>query len=181
MIAIFTKYDQFKREIRMKLEDQRRDPATELDAEVESVFDQYFLASLTGPPPFIRLESKGFDDHRSLYTYHTKSSPAGMHRPGQQCNGLIKMTANALSGDVAGLMLLAVQRDNLELSINQAITKYVCIYMNETRMRVAQYHYSTQSALEQGHGNTEEVMKACIYGFPSLWVSGNTMFWVASC
>ena len=33
------------------------------------------------------------------------------------------MTANALSGDVTGLMLLAVQRDNLELSINQAITK----------------------------------------------------------
>jgi hypothetical protein len=46
-----------------------------------------------------------------------------MHRPSQQCNGLIKMTANALSGDVTGLMLLAVQRDNLELSINQAIAK----------------------------------------------------------
>jgi hypothetical protein len=62
-MAIFTKYDQFRREIRMKLEDQRRDPATELDAEVESIFNQYFLASLTGHPPFIRLESKDFDNH----------------------------------------------------------------------------------------------------------------------
>jgi len=63
VIAIFTKYDQFKREIRMKLEDQCRDPATELEAEVESIFNQYFLASLTGPPPFICLESKCFINH----------------------------------------------------------------------------------------------------------------------
>ena len=111
----------------MKLEDQHRDPATELDTEVKSIFNQYFLASLTGPPPFIRLESKDFDDDQNLYTYHTKSSPAGMHRPGQQCNGLIHLTANTLSGDVAALMLLAVQRDNLELSINQAITMKVVI------------------------------------------------------
>jgi hypothetical protein len=33
------------------------------------------------------------------------------------------MTANALGTGVVALMLLAVQRDNLELSINQAIRK----------------------------------------------------------
>jgi hypothetical protein len=33
------------------------------------------------------------------------------------------MTADALTGDVVTLMLLAVQRDNLELSINQAIRR----------------------------------------------------------
>jgi hypothetical protein len=31
------------------------------------------------------------------------------------------MTANALSGDVVTLMLIAVQKDNLELSIKYAI------------------------------------------------------------
>jgi hypothetical protein len=55
---VFTKYDQFRRNIKFKLEDQSRDQETQLDIEVESVFNQHYLAGLTGPPPFIRLESK---------------------------------------------------------------------------------------------------------------------------
>ena len=47
--------------------------------------------------------------------------PAEMQRPGQRCADLVEMTADALSGDVVALMLLAVQKDNLELSIKQAI------------------------------------------------------------
>ena len=43
-----------------------------------------------------------------------------MHKPDQKCSNLIEVTANVLSGGVA-LMLLAVQRDNLELSVKQAI------------------------------------------------------------
>jgi hypothetical protein len=60
VIAVFTKYDQFRRDVRIRLEDQHRDPSL-LDAEVESVFDEHYLAGLTGPPPFIRLESEEFD------------------------------------------------------------------------------------------------------------------------
>ena len=63
VIAVFTKFDQFKHDIKMRLEDQGRDPETELDDEVENVFDQHYLARLNGPPPFIRLESK---DHGVL-------------------------------------------------------------------------------------------------------------------
>ena len=44
-----------------------------------------------------------------------------MHKPDQKCSNLIEVTANALSGGVVALMLIAVQRDNLELSGNQAI------------------------------------------------------------
>ena len=44
----------------MKLEDEGRDPDTHFDTEVKSVFDRYYLASLSGPPPFVRLESEGF-------------------------------------------------------------------------------------------------------------------------
>jgi len=44
-----------------------------------------------------------------------------MDEPGQQCSELIEKTANQLSGGVLSLMLLAVQKDNLELSINQAV------------------------------------------------------------
>jgi hypothetical protein len=55
--------------------------------------------------------------------YRTNFTSEGMHKPDQRCNGLIEITASALTGGVVALMLLAVQRDNLELSINQAITR----------------------------------------------------------
>jgi len=58
VIAVFTKYDQFKWDIQMKLEDENRE--TDLDAEVENIFGQYYLASLGGDPPFVRLESEYF-------------------------------------------------------------------------------------------------------------------------
>ena len=60
VIAVFTKFDQFKRNIKMKLEDEGRGPEINLDAEAENIFKQHYLASLNGPPPFIRLES---EDH----------------------------------------------------------------------------------------------------------------------
>ena len=60
VIALFTKFDQFKLDIKMKLEDEGRDSGTHLDTEVESVFYQHYLASLSGPPPFVRLESECF-------------------------------------------------------------------------------------------------------------------------
>ena len=46
----------------MKLEDEGHDPlaGVQLDAEAESVFNQYYLASLGKPPPFVRLESEYF-------------------------------------------------------------------------------------------------------------------------
>ena len=54
--------------------------------------------------------------------YFANFCPAGMHKDDQQCTDLIKLTANSLSGDVVALMLMAVQKDNLELSITFAIT-----------------------------------------------------------
>ena len=46
-----------------------------------------------------------------------------MHRHGQLegIADLIEVTTNVLSGGTVALMLLAVQRNNLELSIKQAI------------------------------------------------------------
>jgi len=66
VIAVFTKYDQFKHDIKMKLEDEGHDPRTHFDAKVESVFNQYYLASLSGPPPFVRLESEDFINQATL-------------------------------------------------------------------------------------------------------------------
>ena len=57
-----------------------------------------------------------------MHLYFANFCPAGMHKDGQQCTDLIKQTANSLSGDVVALMLIAVQKDNLELSITSAIS-----------------------------------------------------------
>jgi len=42
---------------------------------------------------------------------------------GQRCADLIEMTANSLGGGTVTLMLLAVQRDNLELSVKHAVRR----------------------------------------------------------
>ena len=56
-------------------------------------------------------------DERTYINIHSIE----MHRDEQRCTDLIEVTAKALSGRAIALMLVAVQRDNLELSINQAI------------------------------------------------------------
>jgi len=48
-----------------------------------------------------------------------------MQKPGKKCTALIEITANALSGDVVALMLVAAQKNSLELSIQQAVKRYV--------------------------------------------------------
>jgi hypothetical protein len=60
VIAVFTKYDQFKRDVKIKLEDQHPDAAN-LDAEAEAqrIFDEHFLSTLQ-ESPFVRLESEDF-------------------------------------------------------------------------------------------------------------------------
>jgi hypothetical protein len=55
--VIFTKLDQFKRDVRVKLEDRNLDPEIHLNDEAERLFNEQYLASLMGSPLFIRLES----------------------------------------------------------------------------------------------------------------------------
>ena len=50
---------------------------------------------------------------------------AGMHESGRRCTKLLEKTAAALNINVVNVMLLAVQRENLELSINLAVTRSV--------------------------------------------------------
>jgi hypothetical protein len=44
-----------------------------------------------------------------------------MDKPGKRCIPLLEETADALSGSIVSLMLLSVQKDNLELNIKQAV------------------------------------------------------------
>ena len=124
VIALFTKYDQFKRDIKIKLEDKYGHPGTDIEGEVERAFEQHYVAGLSDleseSPPNICLESKDFV---TMNLYFANFSPAEMHKDGQQCTDLITLTANSLSGDVVTLMLVAVQKDNLEVSLNHAIKR----------------------------------------------------------
>jgi len=130
VIALFTKYDQFKRDIKIRLEDEHGHPGTDIEAEVKSAFEQHYLASLSESPPVIRLER--------------------MHKNGQQCTDLVTLTANSLSGGVVTLMLVAVQKDNLEVSLNYAIKQ-------------------TKDKFEEGQWSTEAVIKQCLAAFPWIW------------
>ena len=61
VIAVFTKYDQFKRNIKMQLEDEDlegRGSGKCFENEAESVFNHHYLANLGRTPPFVRLESE---------------------------------------------------------------------------------------------------------------------------
>ena len=46
-----------------------------------------------------------------------------MHKPEASCGALLEETVEALNEDVVALMLLAVQKEDLELSINVAVKR----------------------------------------------------------
>jgi len=131
VVAVFTKFDQFRLDIQMRLEDEDRDSAEQLGDEVEKRFRDDYFSKLRGSPLYIRLESEDFVIQLTCTIYDTNSCPVEIHKHGQSCAGLIEITANALSGGVLDLLLKAVRKDSQELSINQAVKWYVfvCIGM----------------------------------------------------
>ena len=46
-----------------------------------------------------------------------------MHKPGQLCDSLVECTATALNDDAVAIMLIAVQRANLEMSISLSVKR----------------------------------------------------------
>ncbi|KAH9052332.1 GTP-binding protein [Lactarius vividus] len=102
VIAVFTKFDQFRRNVQIHLEDFGSPNDSVLDG-VEKRFEEHYIRPLGGNVRFVRLEK--------------------MNRPNMRCDELIQTTAAALSDDIVGLMLLAVQRNNLELSVKTALNR----------------------------------------------------------
>ena len=157
----------------MKLEDQRRDPA-EHDVEVDKIFRQQYLAKLGGPPPYVCLESKDFVYGIAPSTYYAHFHASGMHKNGQRCTDLLEKTANSLSGSVVATILLAVQRDNLELNITQAVKWYDLVYSGtKMKSRFSNFSSRVHSASQRGDLETKKVIELCILAFPSIWVSRN--------
>ena len=46
-----------------------------------------------------------------------------MHMPNSRCYDLIEKTATVLNEDIVALMLFAVQRDNLQVSVKTALDR----------------------------------------------------------
>ncbi|KAF8259174.1 hypothetical protein EI94DRAFT_1752319, partial [Lactarius quietus] len=95
VIAVFTKYDQFLCNVEMDVQD---DPDNYPDSDV-----------------YTEVAEKRFQDHYLR--------PLDMHTIDSPCNGLVEETAAALNEDAVALMLLAVQKGNIELSVKIALSR----------------------------------------------------------
>ncbi|KAF8264582.1 hypothetical protein EI94DRAFT_1686266 [Lactarius quietus] len=102
VIVLFTKYDQFLRNVEMHLADYPNEyPDSNVSEVPEKLFREHYLRPLGNDVRYVRLEK--------------------MHLKDRSCNGLIDTTAAALNEDIVALMLLAVQKGNLGWSVKIAL------------------------------------------------------------
>ncbi|KAF8258006.1 hypothetical protein EI94DRAFT_1756079, partial [Lactarius quietus] len=133
VIAVFTKYDQFLCNVEMDMQDESEDPDnytdSDVSAEAEKRFQDHYLSPLGNDVKYVRLENMHMNDNR--------------------CDGLVEKTAAALNEDTVALMLLAVQRGNIELSVKTSLSRV---------RRLTGFE-------------VEQVIRACLVPFPYLWAS----------
>ncbi|KAH9171782.1 hypothetical protein EDB89DRAFT_1047864 [Lactarius sanguifluus] len=133
VIAVFTKYDQFRRNIEIDVEDYGS-PDDEVSEVAKKVFQEHYLHPLGDGVGFVRLEQ--------------------MHRQNRRCDDLIEKTAAALNEDTVALMLLTVQKGNLQLSVKMALNRV----LSDGGFKVE---------------GTERIVRECLLAFPFIWyVSG---------
>ncbi|KAH8995852.1 hypothetical protein EDB86DRAFT_1069053 [Lactarius hatsudake] len=128
VVVVFTKYDQFQRNVRIHVEDFGS-PDDNVSDVAEKQFEKHYLGALDDGVIFVRLEN--------------------MHKQNMSCDKLIETTAAALNDDIVELMLLVVQRGNLELSIRRALKRV------------------------RSHNGTgvKYIIRECLISFPYIWVS----------
>ncbi|KAH9052229.1 hypothetical protein EDB87DRAFT_1570686 [Lactarius vividus] len=110
VIAVFTKYDQFRRNVQIHVEDFGS-PDDDVHDVTEKRFQEHYVSPLGDGVRYVRLERRLRGKYRK------------MHKQSLGCDKLIETTAAALNDDIVGLMLLAVQRGNLELSVKRALKR----------------------------------------------------------
>ncbi|KAF8258813.1 hypothetical protein EI94DRAFT_1753446 [Lactarius quietus] len=134
VIALFTKYDQFLYNVEMDVTDEPEnypdgDLSQKLSAEVKKRFRDHYLGPLGSDAKYVRLEKMHLEDSR--------------------CDSLVEETAAALNEDTVVLMLLAVQRSNIELSVKTALSRVDHIDWSEVEV--------------------EQVIRECLIPFPYIW------------
>ena len=97
-------------------------PDSKVSEVAEEQFREHYLIPLGNEVRFVRLES-GFGVRFQGYKLMPQCCSTEMHKHNGHCDDLIQKTAAALDEDVLALMLLAVQNDNLELSVKVALNR----------------------------------------------------------
>ena len=86
------------------------------------LFEEHYLHPLGDNVRYVQLES-GFRVKCLGYKLTPECCSTEMHKQHGHCDDLIVKTAAALDEDAVALMLLAVQNDNLELSVKVALKR----------------------------------------------------------
>ncbi|KAN0129103.1 hypothetical protein V8E53_013099 [Lactarius tabidus] len=130
VIAVFTKYDQFLFNVEMDVsDDPDKYPVGTVAQIAEKRFQDYYLRPLGDDVKYVQLEK--------------------MHMRDSRCDNLVEKTAEALNEDAVALMLLAVQKGNLELSVKMALSR--C-----SVRRLVEF-------------NIKDVIRECLIPFPYIW------------
>ena len=118
---MFTKYDQFKFNVEMDVfDDPDKYPGSDASQVAEKLFQEHYQRPLGDDAKYVRLESV-FKSHKPRS--HTDASAAEMHMKDSCCENLVEETAVALNEDTVALMVLAVQKNNLNLSVKTALRR----------------------------------------------------------
>ncbi len=94
------------------------------------------------------------------------------------CDTLIEATAAALNDEVTALMLVAVQKDNLGLSVNLALKRSV----HQFKRTVGGNLIKLCRVYSRGGFNklnAKNIVGECVFVFPYLWASVHLAFIVA--
>jgi len=126
--VVFTKYDQFLYNVEMDvLDDPVEYPNGSIFEVADEIFQIHYLHPLGNDVGYVQLEK--------------------MHVNGGQCDELVEKTAVALNDDAVMLMLLAVWRGNVELSVK---TAWRCVHSLIT-------------------SEVEHIIWECLFSFPYIW------------
>jgi hypothetical protein len=98
-------------------------PDSDVSQVVEELFQEHYLRPLGDDVSYVRLESMLGAIFPSSRTDDCFYSLAEMHMKDSRCDSLVEKTATALNEDTVALMLLAVQKGNLELSVKIALRR----------------------------------------------------------
>jgi hypothetical protein len=93
-------------------------PGDKVSDEADRQFKEHYLRHLGEGVRFVRLES---EFSVKICRSRANSLVKEMHRPEARCPDLLKETVQALNVNLVALMLLAVQRSDLELNIDMAV------------------------------------------------------------
>ena len=121
VIAVFTKYDQFKFNVEMDVfDDPDKYPDSDASQVAEKLFEEHYLRPLGDGVKYVRLESVL---RVNIPRTHTDGSAAEMDVKDSRCDNLVEETAAALNENTVALMLLVVQKNDLNLSVKTALRR----------------------------------------------------------